>query len=69
MANTPPRADLLTGYQSIGDYLGWDRRQAEHRSTTGEIPTFKIGRTVCARMSSLDAHIAKLDEVANGQRR
>lgn len=60
--------DLLTGYQQIAEHLGWNKRQVEHRVTAGEIPTFNIGRTVCALRSKLDAHLVALQARADAER-
>ena len=56
--------DLLTGYQEIGDFLGWTARQAKHRALSGELPTFKFGRTPCARRSTLTAWMARQEAQA-----
>lgn len=61
--------DLLTGLSSIAAHLGWTKRQAEHRAASGEIPTFLIGRTVCALRSKLDAHMAALHVQAEIERK
>jgi hypothetical protein len=50
--------DLLHGYQAIADHLGLSRRQAEHMAANG-LPTFKVGRTVCARRSALARYFAE----------
>ena len=68
--------ELLTGLQQIADHLGWTKRQAKQRALTGAIPTFRLGHTVCARRSSLNAWMFQCEakalaerEGANGQRR
>ncbi len=48
-------ADLLYGASAIARFLGVLPRQARHLIFSGRIPTFKIGRNVCARKSSLTA--------------
>ena len=60
--------DLLTGLQAIADHLGWTKRQTQHRADAGELPTFNIGRTVCALRSELDAHMQGLHAEAERQR-
>jgi hypothetical protein len=45
--------DLLYGTAAIARHLGLTVRQAKHRCAKGAIPTFKMGRTVCARRSSI----------------
>ncbi|KNY13095.1 hypothetical protein AKG11_30955 [Shinella sp. SUS2] len=45
--------DILTGHKAISAFLGLTPRQVEWHSEKGELPTFKIGRTVCARRSRL----------------
>lgn len=63
-------ADLLYGAAAIGAFLGLTRKQVEPRIARGEIPTFKLGGkargTVCARRTTLRAHLAKLEREANG---
>lgn len=47
-------SDLLYGLVAIGAYLRMSARQAKHRARNGDIPTFKVGRSVCARKGTLD---------------
>ncbi|MEH3117092.1 MAG: DNA-binding protein [Methylorubrum populi] len=56
--------DLLNGVEAIAKYLRMTPRQVRHRALTGEIPTFKIGRTVCARESSLTSWLAAAEAAA-----
>lgn len=56
--------DLLTGIAAIADHLGWTKRQALHQHETGLIPTFKQGRIVCARRSTLAKHFAEQEKAA-----
>lgn len=58
MSRTP---DLLTGIAAIADHLGWTKRQAMHQHERGFIPTFKQGRLVCARRSTLAKHFEQLE--------
>lgn len=51
--------DVLSGMKAIADALGVPKRQAYHWSYTAGLPTFRIGRTVCARRASLLAWLAK----------
>jgi inhibitor of KinA sporulation pathway (predicted exonuclease) len=57
--------DLLVGLGQIGKHIGMTFNQAKHRAATGDIPTFKIGKTVCARKSTLKSHFDKLEGSAN----
>lgn len=63
-------ADLLYGVKAIGEFLGLTTRQAQHRIDEGVIPTFRLGGvkrgTICARRTTLRAHLAKLEREANG---
>lgn len=52
-------ADLLSGYEEIGSYVGLTARQAKHRALSGTLPTFKMGRLTCATKSGLRAWLAK----------
>lgn len=60
-AQTSP--ELLHGLEQIGGHLGLSARQAKHLHDTDRLPTFKIGRAVCARRSDLNAW---LEEQAKG---
>ena len=58
---TEKAADLLYGYDEIGDYLGLKARQVEHLADAddSDFPIFNIGRRRCALKSRLDAWLAK----------
>ncbi|WP_062223104.1 hypothetical protein [Aureimonas sp. D3] len=60
-----PSAGLLYGTKPIASYLSMKPSQTSHRIATGEIPTFRIGDTVCARIADLDQWI---EEMAVGGR-
>jgi hypothetical protein len=60
--------DLLYGLAAIGEWLGLTARQAEAIVARGDIPTFKMGRIVCARRSTLGKHFAKQERVATSNR-
>lgn len=47
--------DLLYGLKAVAGYLRITPRQAKHRVAAGQIPTFKIGGTVCANRSEIGA--------------
>ncbi len=51
-------SDLLYRVSSIAAFLGLSVRVAAHQVYQGEIPTFKMGRIVCARRSTLLAWLA-----------
>lgn len=63
-ATPPPASDVLTGCEAIARHLEWTVRQVKHRVATGELPTFRIGRTVCARRSTLAKHFAAQEAAA-----
>ncbi|SNT05989.1 hypothetical protein SAMN06295912_13535 [Sphingomonas laterariae] len=63
-ASNDPPTDLLTGCDAIAKHLGWTTRQVKHRVATGELPTFRTGRTVCARRSTLAKHFAAQEAAA-----
>ena len=52
-------SDILHQYSEIGAFLRISAKQAEHRARAREIPTFKLGRIVCARKSTLLAWMAE----------
>lgn len=56
--------DLLYGLGAIGKHLGLTARQVEHLVEKG-LPTFKLGRTVCARRSALARHFAEQEKAAS----
>lgn len=58
--------DLLVGLDQIGRYLGMTVNQTKHRASSGDIPTFKMGKIVCARKSTLTAHFDKLEGRTDG---
>lgn len=60
----PEFADILNGYEEIGNFLHISSRQAKHRADIGAIPTFKQGRIVCARKSSILASFAEQEAKA-----
>lgn len=61
---TSPEADLLYGLPSIARYLGLKVTQARHLADTKAVPTFKVGRLVSARKSTLQAWMKELEEGA-----
>lgn len=52
-------ADLLHGLPAIGRYLGIGARQAAHLKDAVGLPCFKLGKTVAARRSTLNAWLAE----------
>jgi excisionase family DNA binding protein len=60
---------LLYGAPAIAKFLGLTERQVRHRVADGELPTFKIGGTVCARRASLVAWLAKREVEAHAAAR
>lgn len=58
--------DLLYGLEAIGGHIGLTDRQVEHLVAKGELPTFKMGRTICARRSTLARHFAEQEAKARG---
>lgn len=63
-ARTEAETDLLHGVEAIADHLRMTRPQVYHLHARGELPTFKLGRTVCARRSTLAKHFAAQEEAA-----
>lgn len=56
--------DLLYGMEAIASHLGMTKRAALHQHEKGLLPTFKMGRTVCARRSTLAKHFAAQEQAA-----
>ncbi len=53
VASASKHSDLLHGVAAIAKFLNLRERQARHHIAEGRIPTFTLGRRVCARKSSL----------------
>lgn len=51
-------SDILRGANAIAGHLGFPRRVVYHLAANDNLPTFRLGATVCARKSTLDAWIA-----------
>jgi excisionase family DNA binding protein len=62
MSDTTTISDLLYGVEDIAGYLGISKRAAYHLVERKRIPFFKIGRTLCARRSSLISALETLEE-------
>lgn len=54
-------SDLIHGVKRIGQFLELSPRQVQYLHETDRIPTFKIGKIVCARKSALNDHFANLE--------
>jgi excisionase family DNA binding protein len=57
--------DLLNGADKIAAYLGVPRTLVYRMADRGELPTFKLGRSICARRSALLRHVAALEAKQN----
>ena len=55
-----PKADLLYGAGRIAEYLELSPDAVYHLARQRRLPTFRMGRTICARKSAI---AAKLDEL------
>ena len=55
------KADLLYGAPAIASYLGLTEDAVYHLARLKRLPTFRMGRTICARRSTLAAKIAELE--------
>jgi hypothetical protein len=62
MTETTDSAGLLYGTDKIASFLNISRKAAEHLVVRKKIPTFRIGRTVCARQSTLVAALERLEQ-------
>ncbi len=51
--------DLLYGVPAIAEAFKWRNRQVYHLKDKHGLPTFKIGRTVCAKKSEVRVWIEK----------
>lgn len=52
--------DMLYGVPAIAEAFRWRPRQVYHLADKHGLPTFKIGRTVCARRSAVRAWIEQI---------
>ena len=59
--------DVLYRIAAIAAYAGMTERQAKHRAATGDIPTFKMGRIVCALKSEIDRSLAMRSAAAQSK--
>ena len=59
---TPPTADLLYGVPSIAEFLGITPAAVYHLAAKKRIPTFKVGKTVCARRARILEAFERLEE-------
>ncbi|MEE8610078.1 MAG: hypothetical protein V3V60_08730 [Sphingomonas aquatilis] len=71
--NTPDSVardqDLLYGASAIAAHLRMTDKQVYHLHDQEQLPTFKIGKRVCARRSELEAHFARASETHRGPER
>ena len=61
---TTSAGTILHGMKAIADFLGVNRRVAYHWAEARQIPTFKMGRSVCAMKASLTAAIRDREAAA-----
>lgn len=61
--------EVLTGHKAIARFLGLTPRQVSWHDEQGNMPTFRIGRTVCARKAKLLQWIEEQEQSARDQRR
>ena len=55
-----PKADTIYGIEAIADHVGMTVRQAKYRADIGQMPSFKMGRTVCASRAALNSWLGTL---------
>jgi hypothetical protein len=53
--------DLLDGCEKIAQFLGMKPRQIYYQVYRQRLPVFRIGEKICARKSTLIAHISRLE--------
>lgn len=61
-------ADLLYGVAAIATFLGIPRRAAQHKIDTGDVPTFRLGKNICARRTGLRSWLAECEAAAKAER-
>ena len=57
--SAPLGGEMLCGAAPIAAFMGVKRRQVYHWAEHGELPVFRIGRTLCARPDRLRAWITE----------
>ncbi len=59
--------DTIYGLRQIASYIGTSFRTAKHRAEMKDLPTFRMGKTVCGSRKAIDAWLtAKQLGGANG---
>ena len=61
--------DVLHDLPAIAAFLGITRRQAKHWHESGVIPTFKVGKSVCALRSALSQRLRELSTTAQASQK
>ena len=61
-------ADLLYGVPAIAKFLGVGEQATRHLARLGRITTFRMGRRLCARKSTLNSDFAALESRARDER-
>jgi excisionase family DNA binding protein len=61
-------ADLLYGLPAIAGQLGLSSDQVRHLAKSHGLPTFKLGRSVCARRSTLASWLTERESAAREPR-
>lgn len=64
MSDAQTLADVLHGVPAIAAEMRLNPRQVYHLKEQHGLPTFKIGRTVCARRSAIQAWLAEREAAA-----
>jgi excisionase family DNA binding protein len=59
---TITQSDLLYGANAIADFLGVKRSIVYHLIETKRLPSFKVGKVVCARRSTVTAAFERLEQ-------
>jgi hypothetical protein len=57
-----PQPEVLHGARAIADFLGVSEKAVYHMAERKRIPTFKLGKTLCARRSSILTAMDKLEQ-------
>lgn len=57
-------ADVLWGAKEIARYLGCSEKLVRNMAMRGQIPTFRQGRRVCARRSTLLAFVEREESLS-----
>ena len=61
----PARDEILCGGAAIAHATGLPKRAIYHHAAAGRLPTWKLGMTLCAHRSAVEAWMSRLEAEAS----